>query len=95
MNDLKTCPICGRVIPKKHETKHHLIPKSRGGTIEDVVILHKSCHRHIHAVLTEKELERDYNTIDKLKAHPEVKKFIRFIRKQRPDFTSRSRKKKR
>jgi hypothetical protein len=31
-------------------------------------------------VLTEKQLEREYNTIAKLRAHPEIAKFATWIR---------------
>ena len=42
------------------------------------------CHRNIHAVLTERELEREFNSIEKLIAYPQVARFLEWVRKQ-PD----------
>ena len=66
-----------RPIPKSQRDAHHLIPKSRGGI--DTVILHRLCHRQIHALLTENQLARNYSTIEALRAHPEIEKFIEWI----------------
>lgn len=72
------CPLCDREIPPAQQDAHHLIPKSQGGV--DTVILHRLCHRQIHALLTETQLARHYSTIDALKRHPELAKFIAWIR---------------
>ncbi|HXG65855.1 MAG TPA: hypothetical protein VNO70_12180 [Blastocatellia bacterium] len=85
------CELCGREVAKI--TKHHLIPRSRHKSKkkrEDVEReeLHRGiwicwpCHRNIHAVLTEKELASEYNTLEKLTAYPGVKKFIEWVRRQ-------------
>lgn len=71
------CPLCLRPIPKAQQDAHHLIPKSRGGI--ETVILHRLCHRQIHALLTETQLARQYSTIEALRAHPELAKFIAWI----------------
>ncbi|HJT80231.1 MAG TPA: hypothetical protein VJ719_03455 [Chthoniobacterales bacterium] len=47
--------------------------------MKKVVGICRPCHSQIHEVLTEKELERDFNTVDKLKRHPEIAKFARWI----------------
>lgn len=39
----------------------------------------RPCHKNIHAVLSNKELERDYNTVDALRGHPRIKNFTRWI----------------
>lgn len=72
-----TCPLCMRPIPTSQRDAHHLIPKSRGGM--DTVILHRLCHRQIHATLTENQLARQYFTIEALRSHPEIAKFIQWI----------------
>lgn len=90
--ELITCPLCKRPIPKSLQSKHHLIPKSRGG--KEIIILHKICHNKLHSTLSEKELEREYSTIDKLKTNPEIIKFVKWITKKPPNFYSRTRKKK-
>jgi hypothetical protein len=71
------CQLCMRPIPKSQRDAHHLIPKSRGGV--DTVILHRLCHRQVHATLTESQLARNYSTIEALKGHPEIAKFIEWI----------------
>lgn len=75
--DETVCPLCMRSIPKSQRDAHHLIPKSRGGA--DTVILHRLCHRQIHALLTENQLARNYSTIEALRDHPEIAKFIEWI----------------
>lgn len=72
------CALCRRPIPKSQRDAHHLIPKSRGGV--ETVLLHRLCHRQIHAVLTETQLARHYATIEALQQHPEIAKFIGWVR---------------
>lgn len=78
MQEECVCQLCMRPIPKSQRDAHHLIPKSRGGI--DTVILHRLCHRQIHATLTETQLARTYSTIEALKNHPEIAKFIEWVR---------------
>lgn len=66
-----------RSIPKIQRDAHHLVPKSRGGV--ETIILHRLCHRQIHALLTESQLARNYSTIEALRSHPEIAKFIEWI----------------
>ncbi len=84
------CPLCGREIAPSQLDQHHLVPKSRGG--RDTVPLHRICHRQIHALLTEKELERDYPSIDKLLGHPGIARFVDWVRRKPDDFRERTRK---
>ena len=65
MTELGDCPLCGRkLVAGRSVNRHHLVPRSRNG--RDTVALHRICHAAIHAALTEKELERRYNTIESL-----------------------------
>lgn len=87
---IPVCPLCGRPIPLDvAQSQHHLIPRLRGGKGGPTVLLHDICHREIHASLTETELARDYNTIDALRGHPRLSKFIAWIQKRPPGFRSR------
>jgi len=89
------CPLCQREIAQPANL-HHLLPQSQGGKGTPTVLLHVICHNKIHSLFTEKELARHYNTIDKLLAHEEIQKFIKFVRKQPPSYydkTKRSNKK--
>lgn len=85
------CPLCER--PNDDPTDHHLVPKSRGGKVTETIC--RDCHKAIHAVFTNKELETTYNTVDSLMAHEELAKMIRFIAKQEGRVRVRSTKRRR
>ncbi|MEM1360272.1 MAG: HNH endonuclease [Pseudomonadota bacterium] len=85
------CPLCGRPIPPDvPQSQHHLIPKLKGGKGGETVLLHQICHSEIHASLTETELAREYNTIDALKSHPRLARFITWVAKRPPSFRSKT-----
>lgn len=77
-------PLCERNIPEGHLDKHHLVPKLKGGKVTEV--LHLACHRQIHAVIGNRELEVKYNTVEALLSHPEIQKFVSWIKKKPNDF---------
>ncbi len=84
------CPLCDRPIPADvPQSRHHLIPKLRGGKGGQTVLLHHICHKEIHATLTEAELARGFSTIDALRSHPRLAKFTRWVAKRPPGFASK------
>jgi hypothetical protein len=84
MNETElSCFLCGRPLGRRVEW-HHPVPKSRGG--RETVPVHPICHRTIHRTLGNKELERDYSTPAALRAHPDIAKFLDWIRNKDPDF---------
>src|SRR5690242_4004361 len=90
ITDLGACPLCGRaLIGGSSVNQHHLVPRSRNG--RESVALHRICHAAIHAALSEKELERQYNTIEKLREHPQLSRFIAWIHRKPPEFWVRTR----
>lgn len=89
---LRICPLCGREIPPALESRHHLTPKLKGGKHGPIVVLHTICHGKIHSLLSESELARHFDTIEKLQTHPEIAKFIRWVAKRPPDYRSSNRK---
>lgn len=90
------CELCERHV--RELTRHHLIPRTRHSNRrnkrdfdrEDVkhrlARLCRPCHSNVHATLDNKQLERDYNTIEALARHPQIARFTDWIRK-RPDGT--------
>lgn len=81
------CAICER---DEMLTKHHLIPRTRHKNrknkrdfdrtiVKRTVGICRMCHSQIHAVLSEKELEREWNSVEKLLTHPEIAKFAVWI----------------
>lgn len=82
---LDTCPLCRRdLVPGPSIDKHHLIPKSLGG--KEVVVIHKICHQKIHSLFSERELLKIYNSIEKLRSHDDVQKFIQWVQKKAPEY---------
>ncbi|MDF1698603.1 MAG: HNH endonuclease [Saprospiraceae bacterium] len=77
------CPICERILGSNDTiSKHHLIPKSKGGKHSETILIHNICHQKIHSVFNERELRDDFNTIEKLKNSEEMQKFIKWVAKK-------------
>ena len=86
---MKKCVLCGRDIPSHLLSKHHLVPRLKGGKTvdENLVSMHRSCHDKVHAVFTEGQLARDYHTVELLLADPDISKFVSWIKKRPIDFS--------
>ena len=90
---LPPCELCGRVTVDGN--RHHLIPRTCHGnkwfkkrfTREQMAVtvdLCRDCHKAIHKfVPSEKELGREYNTLEKLLAHADIAKFVAWVRKRK------------
>ena len=101
---MTVCGLCGREVNKL--TKHHLIPRTRHKNKknkrtftrqevkERVAYFCRSCHSHVHAIFTEKELENKYNTIAEISEHPEIRKFVSWIKEKPAHFKVRAKRKK-
>ena len=87
---LPRCSLCGRDIPPAEQDAHHFVPKSKGG--RETQLLHRICHRQVHALLSETELARQFNTPQALLTHPDVLKFVAWVQRKPPDFFEKSRK---
>ena len=86
-----TCPICLRPIPPDvRQSRHHLVPKLKGGRNGPTVLVHQICHNEIHSALTEAELARSYDTPEKLRAHPAIARFAAWVAGKEPGFHSRT-----
>lgn len=70
-------------------TRHHVVPKSRGG--KETVLLCRPCHKQIHALFSEKELEREHNSIEALLRTEAMRRWRRWIAKRKPTSNVRAR----
>src|SRR5690349_111604 len=79
------CSLCEREVPTDMMTLHHLRPKEKGGKAEHRTPLCRPCHKQLHAVFSNKDLARSLDSIELLRAAPQLQPFLRWIRKQKPD----------
>jgi len=91
---MKPCELCGRTL-KTGTTEHHLIPRTCHSnrwfkqrfsreTMAITVGFCRDCHREVHRIIPrEKELGRDYNTIELLLQHPKIARFVQWAKKQK------------
>ncbi|MBI3411286.1 MAG: HNH endonuclease [Planctomycetes bacterium] len=82
MPELTPCALCGRGFIQSSLTKHHCVPKQKGGTKDDVELICSQCHGFIHATFTNATLAAIYPTIEKLRKAPELAGFLKWVRKQ-------------
>lgn len=81
------CPLCDRPIPRGAKaSRHHLVPRLKGGANGPTVLVHHICHQAIHAALTEAELARAYADPAALRAHPRIARFLAWVRRRPPAF---------
>lgn len=72
-------------------SKHHTIPKCKKG--KEIVLICSPCHKQIHNILSNTELEKQYSSIEKLKENEDIQKWIKWRQKHPNVFVSRNRKK--
>ena len=56
----------------------------------DLLLLCVGCHKQLHALFSEKELERRLHDLPSLRAEPEVQKFVAWIKDKPPGFRPRA-----
>ncbi len=77
---------------------HHLIPKTLHSTkwfeknftveqLNEKVLLCRDCHDAIHKFIPEKELGKNFNTIEKLMSHEKVANFVKWISNKKKQFS--------
>src|ERR671934_1139450 len=82
MQESLPCALCGRPFDQKQLTKHHCLPREKGGTREHVEWVCRQCHGMVHATYTNATLAALYPTIERLRQAPELAPFLRWVRKQ-------------
>lgn len=79
------CALCGRpLIAGPSVENHHWVPRAHGGTLSTPI--HAVCHRMIHRLFDEATLARDLNTAAALRGHPDMARFLAWVRRQPPDY---------
>ena len=76
------CDLCEREVPRT--TIHHLIPKQKDGASGPIAHLCSACHRQLHHLFSNAYLATTLYSISRIKKHPEMRRFLRWIRKQDP-----------
>jgi len=79
------CPICSRETPNQFWHKHHLVPKSKKG--KETILLCDSCGQMLHNLFTNKELKKQYNSLESILANEDVQKWVEWVKKKPNDFT--------
>ena len=83
MSHAALCPLCDMpMVSGPSIDKHHLVPRSRGGSGLSGQSVHRACHRHIHAAFTNTELQRLYYSWERLREHESIQNYVKWVRKQ-------------
>ncbi|MBL8027343.1 MAG: HNH endonuclease [Fibrobacteres bacterium] len=77
---MNKCQLCAREAPDEYLEKHHLTPKSKGGT--ETIVCCIDCGNQVHKLFTIKELEHTYNTLNSLLLNEKVIKWVSWVRKK-------------
>ena len=85
------CALCEREIIEGFESEHHLVPRVNGGNNGACVFLHEVCHKQLHALFDNRDLAKRLNTIEKLKEHKDIKRFLVWISDKPPEFNTKIR----
>jgi hypothetical protein len=94
--NIRTCELCERSGVRCDS--HHLIPRTRHKNkrnkrefdrheVKDrTVWLCHPCHGTVHTIFTEKELERELNSLEKIKSHEVIQRHVVWIQSKSNDF---------
>ena len=83
MSETHTCPNCNRNLDRKDMVRHHLTPRQKGGSKGETAMFCRPCENHLHGLYPNSVLKRDYNTVEKIIADPEMQKFGKWVSKTR------------
>jgi hypothetical protein len=90
MPDIIPCALCGRSFAERELTKHHCLPREKGGTRDHVELVCAQCHGMVHATFTNETLAKVYPTMEQLRQAEALQKYIKWARKQSPSRRKRS-----
>lgn len=80
---MSKCDLCTREVITL--TKHHLKPKSRGGSKGDTIMVCLSCREMIHRLIPNKELDKKYNSLEMLLSHLKIQKYVKWVVNQKKE----------
>ncbi|MDF7810440.1 HNH endonuclease [Hymenobacter sp. YC55] len=83
------CALCEREVQQL--SRHHLIPREEGGRHGPTADLCQPCHSSVHLLLDNKELARQYHTIEALRGAEKLQKYLHWIRRSRVERISNRR----
>ena len=66
-----------------YQEKHHLIPRSKKGKKTPTILVCKDCADQVHKLFTNKELAKEFNTLEKLLADPKIQKWIAWVKNKK------------
>lgn len=86
------CQLCDRTCDQL--TRHHLIPRQQTRRQQQApsptIAICAACHKHLHTLFDNRQLACELNTLEALRSHPRMAKFIAWVRKQDPNKRVRS-----
>lgn len=60
-----------------------MVPKSKGGKTTEKIC--RTCHRQIHSLFTNKQLEKELNSVEALKENLDIQKYLSWVKDKNPD----------
>ncbi|GBD44784.1 hypothetical protein HRbin40_02274 [bacterium HR40] len=48
--------------------------------------MHRICHRKLHSLFSERELAGAFSDLERLRAHPDIRRFVDWVRRRPPEF---------
>lgn len=85
------CELCEREV--QHVSRHHLVPREEGGRYGPTVDLCQPCHSSVHLLLTNRQLARQYSSVEALRRAEELQKYLHWVRRTRVERITNRRKK--
>ena len=77
---IAACELCLR--ESLRFSVHHLVPRAQGGRFGPKVKLCSTCHGQLHALFSTSTLARELNSIEGIRANPQMANYLRWVRKQ-------------
>ncbi|KAF0095157.1 MAG: hypothetical protein E1N59_1203 [Puniceicoccaceae bacterium 5H] len=70
------------------------MPRAKGGT--ETITVCRNCGDQVHRLFSLEELAREYHTVERLRTHPDMQRWILWVRRQRGfEFAMKTKKKRR